>query len=67
MIILDRKHISQICRMCYRHIRDLRRIRRYLPFSVAKTITTALVTNVIPFFVILPLTISQNYNVFKIV
>ena len=40
-----REHISQICRTCFYHIRDLRRIRRYLPVSVAKTIATALVTS----------------------
>ena len=40
-----REHISLICRTCFYHIRDLRRIRRYLPVSVAKTIATALVTS----------------------
>ena len=40
-----REHISQVCRTCFYHIRDLRRIRRYLPVSVAKTIATALVTS----------------------
>ena len=42
-----REHISQICRTCFYHIRDLHaaNIRRYLPVSVAKTIATALVTS----------------------
>ena len=35
-----RQHISQTCRCCFYHIRDLRRIRRYMSFSVAKTIAT---------------------------
>ena len=39
-----RKHISQICRTCYYHIHDLRRICRYLPLSIAKAIATALVS-----------------------
>ena len=38
-----KEHISQICKTCYYNIRDLRRIRRCLPLSVAKTIVTALV------------------------
>ena len=33
-----RQHISQTCRYCFYHIRDLRRIRRYMYFVVAKTI-----------------------------
>ena len=40
-----REHLSQICRTCFYHIRDLWRIRRYLLVSVAKTIATALVTS----------------------
>jgi len=40
-----RKHISLTCRCCVYHIRDLRRIRRYLSLSVAKTIATALITS----------------------
>ena len=38
-----RQHISQMCRCCLYHIRDLRRFRRYMSLSVAKTIVTALV------------------------
>ena len=40
-----RQHISQTCRCCFYHIRDLRRIRRYMSLSVAKTIVTALVSS----------------------
>ena len=40
-----RQHISQTCRCCFYHIRDLRRIRRYMSLSVAKTIATALVSS----------------------
>ena len=40
-----RKHISLTCRSCFYHIRELRRIRGYISFSVAKTIATALITS----------------------
>ena len=40
-----RQHISQMCRCCLYHIRDLRRIRRYMSLSVVKTIVTALVSS----------------------
>ena len=40
-----KKHISKTCRCCFYHIRDLRRIRRFLSLSVAKTIVTALVSS----------------------
>ena len=36
-------HISGISRACYYHIRDMRRIRRFLTPSVAKTIATSLI------------------------
>ena len=39
------KHISNICKSCFYHIRDLRRIRRYLPLSNAKTISNSLITS----------------------
>jgi len=39
------RHISKTCRCCFYHIRDLRRIRRYISLSVAKTIATALVSS----------------------
>ena len=40
-----KKHISKICRSCYYHIRDLRRLRRCLTAAVTKTIATSLVSN----------------------
>ena len=40
-----RQHISQTCRCCFGHIRDLRRIRRHMSFDVTKTIATALVSS----------------------
>ena len=39
------KHISNICKSSVYHIRDLRRIRRHLPLSTAKTISNSLITN----------------------
>ena len=38
-----RKHISQACRACFYHIRDLRRIRKSLSLHLAKQIAVALV------------------------
>lgn len=38
-----RTHISQLCGTCFYHIRDIRRIRRFLTPSIAKTIATALI------------------------
>ena len=40
-----KQHISKTCRCCFYHIRDLRRIRRFLSLSVAKTIATALISS----------------------
>ena len=40
-----RQHISQTCRCCFYHIRDLRRIRWYMSLSVDKSIATALVSS----------------------
>ena len=40
-----RQHISQVCKSCFYHIRDLRRIRRHLSISTAKTISTALISS----------------------
>ena len=40
-----RKHISLVCRSCYYHIHDLRRLRRCLTSEVSKTIATALVSS----------------------
>ncbi|MEG7521965.1 MAG: hypothetical protein M3H12_02550, partial [Chromatiales bacterium] len=39
------RHISTMCRCCFYHIHDLRRIRRCISLSVAKTIATALVSS----------------------
>ena len=38
-----RNHISQTCRACFHHIRDLRRIRKSLTLDLAKKIAVALV------------------------
>ena len=40
-----RKHISQTCRACFYHIRDLRRIRKSLSLDIAKQIAVALVSS----------------------
>ena len=43
-IVLNVKsHISGISRTCYYHIRDMRRIRRFLTPSLAETIATSLI------------------------
>ena len=59
-----REHISQICRTCYYYIHDFRRILR---LSVRKLLkmrySLADKTIVIPFFIMVPLSISQNYIV----
>ena len=34
-----------ICKSCFYHIRDLRRIRRHIPLSSAKTISNALISS----------------------
>ena len=39
-----RKHISQTCRACFYHIRDLRQIRKSLSLDLAKQIAVALVS-----------------------
>ena len=40
-----RKHISQTCRACFYHIRDLRRIRKSLSLDLTKQIAVALVSS----------------------
>ena len=40
-----RKHLSQTCRACFYHIRDLRRIRKILSLDLAKQIAVALVSS----------------------
>ena len=38
------KHVFNICKSCFYHIRDLRRFRRHIPLSTAKTISNALIS-----------------------
>ena len=38
------KHVFDICKSCLYHIRDLRRIRRHIPLSTAKTISNYLIS-----------------------
>ena len=45
MRTLISNNTSKTCRCCFYHIRDLRRIRRFISLSVAKTIATALVSS----------------------
>ena len=40
-----RLHISHVCRSCFYHMRDIRRIRRYLSLENAKTLAHAMVTS----------------------
>ena len=40
-----REHVSNICKSCFYHIRDLRPIRRHIPLSTAKTISNALISS----------------------
>ena len=40
-----RSHIGQVCRSCFYHMRDIRRIRRYLSLENAKTLAHAMVTS----------------------
>ena len=40
-----RKHISQTCRACFYHIRDMRRIRKSLSLDLAKQIAVALISS----------------------
>ena len=39
------KHVSNIYKSCFYHIRDLRRIRRHIPLSTAKTISNAIISS----------------------
>ena len=41
-----KRQISQTCKICFYHIRDFRRIRKYLSPEAAKSVSCALVTNV---------------------
>ena len=40
-----RKHISQTCRACFYHIRELRRIKKSLSLDLAKQMTVTLVSS----------------------
>ena len=44
-ILISEKNVSLTCPCCLYHMRDLRRIRRYISLSVPKTIATALITS----------------------
>ena len=44
------QHISKTYHCCLYHIRDLRRIRRFLSVSIAKTIATALVGSILDYW-----------------
>ena len=39
------KHVSNICKSCFYHIRDLHRSRRHIPLSATKTISNALISS----------------------
>ena len=39
------QHISQVCKSCFHHIRDLRRIRCHISISITKTISKALISS----------------------
>ena len=39
------QHIFQVCKSCFYHIRDLRRIRPHIFISTAKTISTAIISS----------------------
>ena len=45
-----RQHISQVCKSFFYHIRDLRRIRRHISISTAKTISTALISSRLDYY-----------------
>ena len=44
-----KQHISKTCRCYFYHIRDLRRIRRFISLSVTKTTATALVSSILDY------------------
>ena len=76
-VVLDsslnfRKHISQTCRACFYHIRDLRRIKKVILrmfLDLAKQIAVALVSGKLDycnsFFTICQKRISLDYNAFR--
>ena len=44
LVLLD-KHITSVCRACYYHLRDLRRIRKYLSTDTAIMVANAMVSS----------------------
>ena len=64
-----RKHISQTCRACFYHIRDLRRIRKSLSLDLHKQIAVALVSSQLDYcnslFIIYQKRLSLDYNAFR--
>ena len=44
-----KQHVLKTRRCCFYHIRDLRLIRRYILLSIAKTIATTLVNNILDY------------------
>ena len=65
-----RSHVSAVCRSCRYHIRDLRRIRRYLSFDSANYLHTpwspAAWITAIHFYSVLLTRRLFSFNVFKI-
>ena len=57
-----RQHISQVCKSCFYHIRDLRRIRRHISISTAKTISMALISSCLDYCNSLLNNIANEYN-----
>ena len=45
MISPGKTHISTVCKNCYYHIRDLRRVRKHLDITVADGLANALVSS----------------------
>ena len=48
-----RQHISQVCKSCFYHIRDFRRIRCHISISTAKKIPTTLISSRLDYFAFL--------------
>ena len=44
------QYISQVCKSCFYHICDLRRIRSHISISTAKTISTALISSHLDYY-----------------
>ena len=56
------KHIRNICKMCFYHIRDLRRIRPHLSKSLAVSVANALVSSRLDYCNSLLLAVSSKYT-----